>query len=297
MTPNDSFGTNPDSPPDIKEILDFLEAKISFELVKCENETRTINDYHHIKYASDNTLTFADSHTNINLIKSSGADLLITNCSVQNNKINCIVFCENPRLAFTLITNNWFEKRNSQKYIHPAAIVSNKSTIGQGTKIGPFVYIGPDVSIGNRCEILSHTTIGNWGFGFSRDYRGKLHRNPHKGGVDIGDDVRVGSNNAIDSGSFEPTLIGDGTKTDNFVHIAHNDIIGKDVLLTVGCMLSGSCEIGDGCYLHPHVSVGNHVHVQEGSEIGANSTVLDDIPAYSKAVGSPAKVVGDSRYS
>lgn len=249
-----------------------------------------------ISSAGSNELTYATEYTDDNEIRNTQAGVLICESSQADQYDGTAIICDSPKEAFVLFYEKYFREIPTKTKIHPTAFVSDDAKIGSKTVIEPFVYVGPNVRIGDNCWIQPNTVIGTEGFGFTRDNDGKLHRQAHTAGIEIGDNVELGANNAVDHGVFTTTKIGDGTKTDNFVHIPHNAKVGEDVMLTVGCMLSGHSTIEDHAYLHPQVTVGNWVTVGEGSEVGSHSTVLDDIPPYSKAVGTPAEVIGDSRY-
>jgi len=257
----------------------------------------SISGVSEVTSAKSSDLTYATKYTKDTELEASNAGIIICKPSRRNVFENTAITCQDPKAAFVLIYNHFFKENRSETIIHPTAIVSSEADIGHKTVIGPFVYIGSNVEIGNECWIQPNTVIGTDGFGFARDDSGKLHRQAHIAGIKIGDRVELGANNCVDSGVFKTTKIGDGTKTDNFVHIPHNATVGKDVMLTVGCMLSGHSVVEDHSYVHPQVTVGNWVTVGKGAEIGSHSTVLDDIPPYSKAVGSPARVVGESRYA
>ena len=130
--------------------------------------------------------------------------------------------------------------------------------------------------------------IGN-GFGYTRSDTGELIKKPSSFGVSIGNNVDIGINTVIDSGSYRDTVIGEGTKIDNLCHIAHNVIIGKHCLIVAGTVLGGSVEIGDYSYLGLNSSVKDHVKIGSHCIIGAGSTVIYDIPDNSVVAGNPAK--------
>lgn len=149
--------------------------------------------------------------------------------------------------------------------------------IGKGTIIEHNVTIMNDVEIGSDCIIHSGTVIGKDGFGFSFDKENIPQKVPHFGGVVIGDRVEVGANCTIDRGTIDSTVIGDDTKIDNLVLIAHNVRIGSGVLV-VGCTdIAGSSRIGNKSYIGPQVCIKNQSSVGNNSFVGMNVMVNEHI--------------------
>lgn len=127
------------------------------------------------------------------------------------------------------------------------------------------------------------------GFGFYRDEEGKLIRKESNFGLIVGKDVEVGLNSVIDNGSYRNTEIGDGTKIDNLVHVAHNCIIGKHCLIVAGTILGGSSEIGDFTHIGLNASIKEHIKIGNHCIIGAGSVVVKDVPDNTIVAGCPAK--------
>ncbi len=188
--------------------------------------------------------------------------------------------------------------------IEPFAVIGPKARIGAGTIIGastiigPGVSIGPNSSIGSLCSVLHAVIgaraifhpgvhIGQDGFGFVPGRRGHL-KIPQIGKVAIGDDVEIGSGTCIDRGGIEDTRIGDGTKIDNSVHIAHNVTIGRHCLIAGQVGFAGSAVVGDFVAIGGQAGISDHIHVGAGAQIGAASAVLRDVPAGEKWAGAPA---------
>ena len=138
----------------------------------------------------------------------------------------------------------------------------------------------------------SNPGIGNAGFGFFRTSDGSWHRNPHKYGVKIGKDVEIGQFTAIDRGSYRDTTIGDGTKIDNLVHIAHNVITGRNVVIIAGAIICGSVEIGDGAYIGARAVIREHCKIGEGAFVAMGAVVTKDVPPRLAVRGCPAQVYG-----
>ncbi|MCB0350733.1 MAG: UDP-3-O-(3-hydroxymyristoyl)glucosamine N-acyltransferase, partial [Bdellovibrionales bacterium] len=161
--------------------------------------------------------------------------------------------------------------------LSPGAVIYDNVTIGDGTFIGansvieantiigqncffhPQVYVGHTCKIGDRVEIKPHSTVGSDGYGYAHDAKGNHYRIPHYGPVIIEDDVHIGANVNIDRGTFDPAIIGAGTKIDNHCHLGHNIKVGKNCLITAGIIVAGSSTIGDNCVFAGRVSVNGHI--------------------------------------
>lgn len=146
------------------------------------------------------------------------------------------------------------------------------------------------VIIGSGCHIHRSATIGGSGFGYEWDQNfNKWLRIKHFGRVVIGDNVIIGEHVNIHRGVTGDTIIGDGTKIDAGVHIAHNCEIGRNCLIIAGAVLCGSVELGDNVWVAPNATIKEHVKVGDGAVIGLGAVVLRDVPPGDTWVGNPAK--------
>ena len=154
-----------------------------------------------------------------------------------------ILFSENPKLTFARICRKFFEQRKVPT-IHPSADISKEASVHASTGIGANCVIGKS-TIGANCEIRANTIIGDevtigesvlidygailgsQGFGYYKNQENQIESFPQLGGITIGDGVYIGANTTIDRGTLDDTVIGNGSKIDNLVHIAHNAVIGK----------------------------------------------------------------------
>ena len=122
------------------------------------------------------------------------------------------------------------------------------------------------------------------------------HRNnhpvtvPHLGGVKIGKHVKIGSCNTITRGCLSDTVICDYVKTDNHVHIAHNDIIGEGCMITACVEISGSVKIGKNVWLGPGTTVINGIDIGDNVYVGIGTNILKDVPDDSLIYGNPGKI-------
>ena len=192
----------------------------------------------------------------------------------------------------------------------PGVVVGAGARIGRGTRIGANSVIGPGVQIGRDCVIgynvsvgfaligdrvslLSGVRIGEAGFGAARSKAGPVDV-PQLGRVILQDGVTVGANSCIDRGAYDDTVVGENTKIDNLVMIAHNCIIGRNCLMAAFTGISGSCIVGDNVIFGGQAGVGDHIRIGEGARVAGGAGVLADIPAGETWSGYPAKPIRQS---
>ncbi|MCK0195653.1 UDP-3-O-(3-hydroxymyristoyl)glucosamine N-acyltransferase [Ancylobacter sp. 6x-1] len=189
--------------------------------------------------------------------------------------------------------------------VDPGAVVGPGAEVGAGSIIAANAVVGPGVRIGRNCHIgigatLTHALLGDRviihpgarigqdGFGYVGASAGHV-KIPQIGRVVIQDDVEIGANTAIDRGGLRDTVIGEGTKIDNLVQIAHNVVIGRHCIIVSQSGIAGSATLGDFVMLGGQVGVIGHVHIGDGAQIAATSNVKDDVPPGVQWGGSPAK--------
>ena len=136
-------------------------------------------------------------------------------------------------------------------------------------------------------RIHANTVIGSEGFGFA-PYAGKWHRIAQLGSVQIGNDVRIGSNCSIDRGALDDTIIEDGVIIDNLVQIAHNVHIGQNTAIAATCGIAGSTRIGKNCILGGACGVSGHLIITDNVTFTAMSMVTKNVTeagTYSSGIG------------
>jgi UDP-3-O-[3-hydroxymyristoyl] glucosamine N-acyltransferase len=164
-----------------------------------------------------------------------------------------------------------------QVWLHPGVVIGDRVTIGNDVIIHPNVTIQERTIIGSRVIIHSGTVIGSDGFGFAPD--GTIyHKIPHTGIVQIDDDVEIGANNTIDRGTFGKTHIGQGVKTDNLVHVAHNVTVGANTVLVAQVGISGSVTIGKNAVLAGQAGVAGHLTIGDHVTVGPQTGVGKSVP-------------------
>ena len=174
--------------------------------------------------------------------------------------------------------------------ILPGCVILPFVEIGAGTKIHPNVTIYSFTKIGKNCRFQSNVVIGGDGFGYTF-HQGQHLKIWHMGGVEIHDDVEIGSNSSVDMGTFSPTIIGSGCRIDNMVQIAHNCKLGLGCVLCGQSGLAGSVVLEDYVVLGGRAAVGPDSHIGMGTQIAGGAMVNESavFPAGSKLGGHPAK--------
>jgi UDP-3-O-[3-hydroxymyristoyl] glucosamine N-acyltransferase len=181
--------------------------------------------------------------------------------------------------------------------IGAGSVIGPGAIVGAGCKIGRDCIIGPNATVlnsyfGNRVLVHAGARIGQDGFGFVPGEHG-LEKMPHVGRVILQDDVEIGANTTIDRGSLSDTVVGEGSKIDNLVQIAHNCRIGRNCVITGHCGLSGSVTLGDRVMLGGRVGIADHVTIGDGAQVAAASGVMNNIPAGERWAGAPAQQMKD----
>lgn len=189
--------------------------------------------------------------------------------------------------------------------VGPGAVIGADAQIGAGTEIGANAVIGPGVAVGRGCrigacasvsfaligdrvQISAGAVIGEPGFGVTGGPKGLVDV-PQLGRVILQDGVSIGAQTCVDRGAYDDTVIGENSKIDNLVQIAHNVMIGRNCVVAGHCGISGSVVLGDGVRLGGRVGLADHVKIGAGAELGASSGVMHDVPPGERWFGIPAK--------
>lgn len=173
-------------------------------------------------------------------------------------------------------------------WVGPHVVLGDGARLAEQVRLFSHVTLYPGVVVGARSAIHSGTRLGSDGFGYV--FHEGVHRKiPHVGGCEIGADVEIGANCTIDRGSIDKTVIGDGSKLDNLVHVAHNVRIGRLCLLAAQVGVAGSTRIGDGVVMAGQVGVSGHLTVGDRAVLTAQTGVISDVPAGETWGGFPSR--------
>ena len=171
--------------------------------------------------------------------------------------------------------------------IHAGAHVMAGSQIGENVTIFPGAVLYENTVIGAGSIIHAGVVLGAYGFGYDLiDGRHRLM--PQLGNVVIGADCEIGAGATIDRGTYGPTVVGDGTKIDDQVMIAHNCRLGRHNMLCSQVGIAGSSTTGDYVVLAGQVGIRDHVHIGRGAVVGAKAGVANNVPDGTRYLGIPA---------
>jgi UDP-3-O-[3-hydroxymyristoyl] glucosamine N-acyltransferase len=160
--------------------------------------------------------------------------------------------------------------------LNAGCVIGDGASVGEGTVLYPKVTVYHDCQIGCRCIIHSGAVIGADGFGFAPDGQGWV-KIPQIGRVLIGNDVEIGANTTIDRGAIDDTIIEDGCKLDNLVHIGHNCVIGKNSVMAGCAGIAGSTVFGEHCIVGGAGMISGHLNIAAGTTISGGSTLMKSI--------------------
>ena len=189
--------------------------------------------------------------------------------------------------------------------VGPLCVVESGAVVGERVHLQSQVYVGRDAQIADDCWLMPQVVVathcvlgqrvrlqpgvvvGSDGFGYEF-VNGRHEKIPQVGTVVIGDDVEIGANTTLDRARFSRTVVGEGTKIDNLVQVAHNVIIGRHCILCSQVGISGSTKLEDYVVLGGQAGVGGHVTIGKGAKAGGQAGITADVPAGSFMNGTPA---------
>ncbi len=171
--------------------------------------------------------------------------------------------------------------------IHAGVHVMTGSRIGENVTVFPNAVLYNDTVVGPRCIIHAGAVLGAYGFGYEH-VQGRHALLAQLGNVVLEADVEIGAGTTVDRGTYGPTRIGEGTKVDNLVMIAHNCSIGRHNMLCSQVGVAGSTTTGDYVVMAGQVGVRDHVHIGHGAVLGAMAGVSNDVPDGQRVIGIPA---------
>jgi UDP-3-O-[3-hydroxymyristoyl] glucosamine N-acyltransferase len=302
----------------VRELAELVGGKILGDADTTVHAGRSLQE------AQRGDITFLEDDKNLRRLTACKASAAVVGMSVTTATIPLIQVAD-PLFAFITIVRHLQNRKESEPTgvdpraaIHPTAQLGPEASvypfacIGEGTTIGArcriypgavigrFCRLGEDVTLypnavlydgtilGHRVMVHANAVIGADGFGY-RLHDGRHDKVPQLGHVQIGDDVEIGACTTIDRGTFQATVVGEGTKIDNLVQIGHNCKIGRHNLLISQMGIAGSSSTGDYVVVAGQVGITDHVHLGDGVVVGAKAGVTKDVPPGQRMLGAPAR--------
>jgi UDP-3-O-[3-hydroxymyristoyl] glucosamine N-acyltransferase len=287
---------------------------------------RTISGAAALEVAGETDLSFAASQKASASAASSRAGCLLVSDSFDVPGPWALIRVAEPRRAFAKVLGVIYAAEPPPHLRHPSAVIAASAQVHAACSIGAHVYVGENSRIaegcviGNGCVIGSNVSLGagttlhpnvtlydavrvgsrvilhagcvigadGFGFALAGD---RYEKFPQVGTVEIGDDVEIGANSCVDRAALGVTCIGDGTKFDNLVHVAHNCNIGRHVVVAAQTGFSGSVSVGDYAVIGGQVGIGENAKIAARAIVGGKSGVLtsQSIPAGEPVWGIPAR--------
>jgi len=278
-----------------------------------------------IEEAKSGDIIFAENPRFLENARSSMATaILAPQSAITSGDSKVWIGVENPRLAFVRLLDLFAPEERAQRGIHPTVVLGEEVNLGENVSLGAHVVIGDQVQIGNdvtihplcyignnviigdgttlypnvtvlrstqlgmRVVLHSGAVIGAEGFGFIM-VGGRHEKVPQIGTVVLEDDVEIGANSTVDRAKTGATRIGEGTKIDNLVHIAHNCQIGKHCMIVGQVGIAGSTTVGDYSVFAGQSGAADHAKIGARSVVAGRGGVVGEIPEGSFVSGFPAR--------
>lgn len=276
--------------------------------------------------ADDVSVTFAEQPEKLNWATATKARavVLAKNANAQIPENIAQLRVDDVKRAFETLARFFHPSRELLKReISPLASIGKNTKIGKNVAIGPFVVVSDDVEIaddvtlfpgvvllpgvvvgkgatiypnvvvyencriGANCILHAGVVLGSYGFGYDSS-SGEHILAAQYGSVVLEDNVELGACATVDRGAYDATYVGEGTKIDNHVMLAHNCKVGKRNMICASCGIAGSVVTGDYVVMAGRVGVRDHIEIGDGAVIGAMAGVMASVPAKAKIVGIPA---------
>jgi UDP-3-O-[3-hydroxymyristoyl] glucosamine N-acyltransferase len=267
-------------------------------------------------------LTFAEKPAYFAAAEESAATAVLVSAEFESSK-KVLIRVPNARVAMARVLPLFYPAESRVPGIHESAVIDPSAQIDQTAQIGPHCVVGhgakigarsvllggnhigrdcqigddvclhPNVviyarsQIGHRVTVHAGTVIGSDGYGYVLD-EGCHRKMLQIGNVVIYDDVEIGANAAVDRATLGSTVIGQGTKIDNLVHIAHNVVIGRNCIIMGQAGFAGSTTLGDYCVIAAQAGISGHLKLGNQAMVGAKSGVMRDVPDGGKVLWIPA---------
>lgn len=275
-----------------------LATLIGAEIVGDANlEVLGINEIHRIEKGE---LVFVDHPKYYDKALQSAATFVLINKNVEAPAGKALLISEKPFDDFNTITRHYFTnpfnltrignntKISGKALVHETAVIGNNCIIHDGAVIHPNVSIYDNVEIGKNTVIHANVVLGSHAFYYKKKPTG-YENLVTCGRLIIGDNVEIGANSTIDKGVTADTLIGEGTKIDNLVHVAHDTVIGKNCLIASQVGIAGCVTVEDNVTLWGQVGIASGITIKKGAVMYAQSGTNKSLEGDTVYFGSPAE--------
>ena len=281
----------------IKFISEYIDASIVGDADLRVNNLATLDS------AVEGCITFLANSKYNKLLETTKASAVIVREGVKiNNEITLLV-CSDPYLAFAKLSKLFSDEIDylNGSFQH-SVFIHDSVNLGRDVKVGPNAYIGEncnigdktviypnstilkDVSIGQDCIVHPNSVLGSDGFGFAPENDG-YKKIEQLGGLEIGDNVEIGAGCTIDRGAISNTIISDGVKLDNQIHIAHNVCLGPNSAIAACCAIAGSTKIGKNFKMGGLSGVLGHLEICDDVTVGAHTLITKNIKSPGNYIG------------
>lgn len=275
--------------------LSWLSQKLNLEFV---GDDIDINNICSISNITDQGLAFAKEIDSILSLKPASAVIICSD--ITDKKDFSYLISQNPRFDFIRAmeiieaeTGFYYPDKpaiiDETAQVSPSAVIENDVIIGKGCVVGPNVVIRRGSKIGQFCHFQSGVVIGEDGFGYERDELNRPIKMVHLGGVEIANNVHIGSNTIVCQGTLSPTIIENDVKIDNLVHIAHNCHIQSRAMIIACAEISGGVTIGEDSWIAPNACVRQKISIGAESLVGLGAVVVKNVEDKAIVMGNPAK--------
>ena len=278
------------------------------------NKLVCVNHLSSLTHAKEDSLSYLNCQKNLSDLTKSKAGIVIISPELEQYYSGNKLIANNPELLLAKCSKLFDDSLDDYPAgVDSTAIVDPSAIIDPSTHISAYCLIGANVIIGKHCVIKSHCVIqkgvtigdnnifnasvtiedktqighrntiasgviiGANGFGNVKDEVGQWHTITHFGGVVLGNNIDIGANTVIDRGRFQNTIIDNGVRLDNLVHIAHNVAIGKQTAIAAGSKIAGSTKIGKHCMIAGMVGIENHLIIADKVVIYSGSIIRQSI--------------------
>ena len=318
MVDKDFFNNN--GPFSLQQIAEICGAELS----EPAKQSMLINDIATMLEAGEGEVCFLYDKK----VKDSAAQIRASACVTTEElgklvpQTTTLLIAQNPRMAYLKLMEAFYSEYRMKPDIASTARIHPSAIIGQGTYVGDYAVIGEGVCIGDNCVIeagvviargckignntrigasasISYAIIGDNcyiytgarigqdGFGFMM-VEGQHKRIPQVGRVVIGNNVEIAANTCVDRGALGDTVIGDGTKIDNLVQVAHNNKFGVGCILVSQTGVAGSCNFGNYVVCGGQTGFADHLNIGSQAQVASQSGVMRDVKSGEVVMGYPA---------